>query len=717
MTDLIKPVSTAEDALSKDRSDYAAVDTETELISEVTPVPRLVCLQVKIEGQLYIVGYNDAKPFFRQVMEYALRTNRPITSHHTAFDTSVLLMNDPGCADLLIECYDRGLFEDSLLADKLDDIARGTYANKFKGRFLTSPKTGKRTLYRYGLSDTCVRRLGYELDKSGDTWRTRYAELRETPISHWPKAAVDYALSDVWHHHAVRLRQDQDEFRSPAREGVYVYADLAAQTRAGIGLQLCRWLGIGTDQIMTQRVVASLEKRQAAVINRLYEIGFVRRPKWMPRAKRWDDASTDETLVKKTLLARARAKNVLPKLAPKAEEDGVDPAFATYNQISIDAEALEIVDDPDLNYLKEHRKAGRLLQYTKILSTGFTHPIHSEPNTLVENGRISWGSDSPDGAGDDAKSVNLTNLPKEPGIRECYIPPRGYYIFAVDFSQLELCTVAQACIWLLGESTIAQLINEGVDLHTRLALIFLETKGIRLSVEQFKVLRDSEDIIYGHLTAEKIRDAAKRTNFGFLGGMGIDRFLSQNRDLKLLRDDVVGLKAAFMRGYPEMKPYFSIADNVAKSRIPQIVQFTSGRVRGGLEYCDTANTFFSGLAADGAKEALYKVQRAFYFDRSSPLFMRGGAFAFVHDEIVGFARQDCAHEVTLEAQRIMQETMQLRTPNVKISTSESLMIRWRKGAKAYYVNGRLTPFEMSPKFAELVAKGKMVPEPSFEGYR
>jgi PAS domain-containing protein len=53
-------------------------------------------------------------------------------------------------------------------------------------------------------------------------------------------------------------------------------------------------------------------------------------------------------------------------------------------------------------------------------------------------------------------------------------------------------TGIDACLWLLGESSIAQLINDGVDLHNRLSLLFLARKGITLTNDQFEELRNSE---------------------------------------------------------------------------------------------------------------------------------------------------------------------------------------------------------------------------------
>ena len=718
----VRPVSTPDYVLGHDRSAYIGFDTEGALITETTPVPRLCCLTYYVEGRSYIVGYRQAGDAFKEMMRYALQRRHVMVAHHLTHDTMSLLLNDTSIEDLLIECYDHGLFEDTLLNEKLDDIARGEYDNKKKARWGTDPTTGKRRMFYYGLGDSVMRRIGRVVAKGEDTWRKRYDELRDVPLDQWPRDALDYALDDATWVTALRTKQDEDEAASPAHGQVYVYTDAAAQARAGFGLALCRWLGVPTDPVMTLHVKDKLSKRQAAVIERLYETGFVKKPFWMPKAKRWAPASTNETLIKTKLLEAARLKNIDVKVTPKAQKENeevyvspFDPRL-TLAEISIDKEARQRVDDPDINKYGEYQSVSKLLTYTKILETGFTHPIHSEPNTLVANGRISWGSDSPDGVGDDAKSVNLTNLPKEPGIRECYIAPPDHYMWTIDFSQLELCTVAQACLDLLGYSQIADLINQGEDLHTRLALLFLRPKGINLSTDEFKRLLKSDDVVYNGLTADDLRNASKRTNFGFLGGMGVDKFMQQNRDLKLPRADVEGFKKTFMTGYAEMKDFFKIADQISNGSA-QLVQLTSYRIRGGLGYCDAANTWFSGLAADGVKDALYRVQREFFFDKTSVLYGNGGVFADIHDELAGFARRRVAHEVVERVDEIMRFCMQERTSQVKIKTSKALSLRWRKGAKEYRdATGRMQPFEFSPDFRKLVnentpEKIKMVDEP------
>ena len=60
---------------------------------------------------------------------------------------------------------------------------------------------------------------------------------------------------------------------------------------------------------------------------------------------------------------------------------------------------------------------------------------------------------------------NIQNPPRKQGVRECYVPLPGYVLTACDYSTLELCTLAQVCYQMYGESKMRDLINDGRDLH------------------------------------------------------------------------------------------------------------------------------------------------------------------------------------------------------------------------------------------------------------
>ena len=45
------------------------------------------------------------------------------------------------------------------------------------------------------------------------------------------------------------------------------------------------------------------------------------------------------------------------------------------------------------------------------------------------------------------------------------IAPPGYWLLQIDFSVLELRTLAQICLWRYGRSVLADLFRQGTDPH------------------------------------------------------------------------------------------------------------------------------------------------------------------------------------------------------------------------------------------------------------
>lgn len=671
---------------SREGRRFCAFDTETELMDDHTPVPRLVCLQIydPDDDAPRLYGYRDACQAFLNLARKALTEDVTIIGHNVAFDIAVLVRQFPDLWPLVWRLYDLGLIEDTIACEKLDSIARGEMdETSVHQRWVTVD--GKRQKLGYSLAACAKYRLGLALDKGEDTWRLRYGELREVPVDAWPEDAARYALDDAYVTHALRYAQETAEARHPALAGEYVLGDVPAQTRAAWALFLCRWVGVRTDRLHVPRVRAELEARAR---------------------------KHEADLLASGILVPAQGSKPQKRLMPVIHSR-VEAAFAQLGmpvpltptgKTSAAAETLLIaaVEDPLLGALNEYTSASKLLQFVASLELGFAYPIHTEPNFIVATGRASWGSTSPDGTVDDAKKINLQNLPKAKGLRESYIPPPGMLMFAVDYKQLELCALGYVCQQLVGYSRMLELINEGIDLHDTLAAQF-----IGVSYEDFQRRKATEPEL------DTVRQLAKAANFGFPGGMGVNKFIltarKQDGDKKLIHllvpETIKRLKAAWFATFPELREYFKLTSAMADAG--QLVQLTSGRVRGGIDFCSASNSLFQGIAADGAKEALYLVQRTMFSDPDSPAY-GGHVFAMIHDELVGCVLESNAADSVEHVYQLMMVAMRIRLPGVHIEGSKCLMRRWIKKAEATFNSaGDLIPFEDGPKYHELVAKGKI----------
>ena len=128
------------------------------------------------------------------------------------------------------------------------------------------------------------------------------------------------------------------------------------------------------------------------------------------------------------------------------------------------------------------------------------------------------------------------------------------------------------------------------------------------------------------------------------------------------------------------------------------------RVRGGVGYCDGCNSYFQGLAADGAKAAMFYITQECYLgfgtawprDGRAPSPLYGSrVVACIHDEFLLEVRDDAnAGAAADRLAAVMVEGMARYIPDVPIKAEPVLMRRWLKGAKPVRdASGRLIPWE------------------------
>ena len=84
------------------------------------------------------------------------------------------------------------------------------------------------------------------------------------------------------------------------------------------------------------------------------------------------------------------------------------------------------------------------------------------------------------------------------------VAPPGYWILQIDYSVLELRTLAQICLRRFGRSVLAEQFRQGVDPHRYTAALLLGK-----SPDQFSQLPLDEQ--------KKFRQRSKAVNFGVPG--------------------------------------------------------------------------------------------------------------------------------------------------------------------------------------------------------
>ncbi|MAO08045.1 MAG: hypothetical protein CL596_04960 [Alteromonas sp.] len=119
-----------------------------------------------------------------------------------------------------------------------------------------------------------------------------------------------------------------------------------------------------------------------------------------------------------------------------------------------------------------------------------------------------------------SQNPNLQNIPRDTtakDIKKMFVPPKGYYLLQLDYSQAELRVMAAQA----GEETMIRWFKEGKDIHLTTALKMYRQE--ERYDEIFEVL-EKEDKKDPRYTEWKVRRKyAKTINFGIIYGQGVPK--------------------------------------------------------------------------------------------------------------------------------------------------------------------------------------------------
>jgi DNA polymerase-1 len=642
-----------------------AFDTETHLGKPGQAFPKLVCVQIAernaptqeivinglrtpthVQFQLpadpeVTVSLYSAASGVARIKELLQDPDVTLVGHHVVYDLGVLAAEDPSLLELIFAAYDAGRIVCTQVRAALLDIANGLFQEHNAGERQKA----------YSLKNAAERFGGLMIVKE-DTWRLHYAALQHVPLTSWPPEAEEYALLDAY----ATLKVDEGISAEAIHEGSPTgqMPDEERQMRAAWALHLIAGHGLRVDEEMVKTTRANLEYQRNLALDELLKRGIVRRNK-------------DGSISKNT--------KIIQDLVRKGfEAQGLPVPLTPTGKVQIGEDQLRDSLDGDCMLLAEIAGSEKLLStYVPALERALGGiPLTSRPNVLVASGRTSWGD------------PNLQNPPRKGGIRECFVARPGYVYSDNDLDTVELRALAQACLELFGWSEMAEALRRGEDLHIALA-------GEILGIDYAEAKRRFDA---GDPLLDKVRQDAKAGNFGFPGGMGWKKFrlnqIAQGNDM----DEATAerLRNAWLKRWREMQLFFQNASAItAPGGDCKIEQPWSGRIRGGLEYCSAANTYFQGRVADATKLALWRLSKACYVDKSSVLY-GCRIVLFLHDEFILEVPEDRAAECCAEQVRICVEAVQEVIPDVPITSTGVLMRRWFKGAKPVYqtvtINGK-----------------------------
>lgn len=725
-------------------------DCETHLLRPGVRTPRLVCASWKEPGKpAQMATREGAIKRFREIL---LDDHYILVAANIGFDAGVMIAADPTLLPLFFAAVEAGRVSDVQVRQALIDIRDGLWGYD-RTRPSAESETGFAKLNgRYRVE--YLAKLYLDLDLSYEkndpnSPRLRYAEMEGKTLDEYPELFVTYSLGDAEHELAIWLAQEQ----WCERTGNHNLDREPEEIRASWSLQLMSIWGWRTDPEYVEALASAIEAEHVESRLKLLRAGLLKivtctrekqedgtykeqipdeiTPEHVAIVDELAKDGTQRDWIKPFRSAYAKGKHLRFGADTKAlkarcslaykGKPPISPPSKKFpeGQVKTDRDTLFESADELLELYGDTTNIEKLRgTYVPVLRQGTKYPINPEYNVLVESLRTSCGD------------PNIQNLPARGkySIRPAFVAALGWAYISVDYSALEMVTLAQSNLWLFGYSRMAEAINAKKDCHC-----IIGGAMINEPYELFKGAVDAKDKRH-----KNIRQGGKAGNFGFGGFMGAPKFVSAKRkdwsedfpngirfcELlgKLSHCGDAGTTTEF-RGreclpvcpecvdiaYDIRVSYFNVWEEMNEFQ-QYVQQHTSGGdatlvipattvERGGCRYSAFANGHFQGLAAVGAKRALWAVCKECYVQSDSPLY-GCRPIGFIHDEIIIEAPLDRLHEAAFRLRDVMVDEMQKLCPDVLVQAEPAAATRWYKAMdKRFDANGRLICWEPEKKAA------------------
>jgi DNA polymerase I-like protein with 3'-5' exonuclease and polymerase domains len=707
--------------------DVIALDTETDGLAD----DRRLALASASDGKEHAIIHPDDIGRF-----LLLRRERHWVFHNLVFDLETIDLHlarsgEEWARRVLWEAVEEGRAHDTMIRDMLLRL----------GRHDAHPTPRNLGVLAREYADL-------EIDKE-DPYRVRYGEIIGRDWADVERGFFAYAIKD-----AIATRLVYDELRRRTAELARIrhvpdgtarrWGSLteAVQIKGALALGRAGRNGMHLDLSRLDRVRDGLRARLDEVVARLREDP---RCAGLFKVGRKDGAPESTP----TGAPRKHAKvlqRILLDVAAEIEADtGHRFEVPLAPKGAVSASTKEWADHGNLHpFLAdwiEMEETAKLVQFCGQLAAETVHPRYT---ILVRTGRVS------------ASDPNIQQMPRKGGFREMFVPSPGHFLLAVDYSAIELVTLAAVCEARYGRSVLADVLRADRDPHAYTAAILLG-----MDPDEFLSLKESEPGKF-----KEWRQMAKALNFGLPGGLGAKSLASYaHRTYRVemtqeqaaefrermigevypewglyLSDDAMeilaanleapveacwdaldwtGDRAGFVPGFvrrivrgevtkSDGTPYKAsslsgvwdalnhlnrsemlaplLAGRAGSEELKRLlfhggVATLTGRLRGRVSFCQARNTPFQGLAADGAKLALWRLMREGF-----------RIVGFVHDEILVELPDEGGYVSKAEVDRVAgimcAEMGRVLGCDLPVKCEASLGTCWSKDAAPVEKTGR-----------------------------
>ncbi|MCP4650236.1 MAG: DNA polymerase I [PVC group bacterium] len=373
--------------------------------------------------------------------------------------------------------------------------------------------------------------------------------------------------------------------------------------------------GIEVDEKLLLATGSKIDKKLTALIEKIYKISGC-------------EFNINSTKQLREVLFEKLQLPVIKKGKTGPSTDA-DVLLTLANQHALPAVLLEY---RELTKLKSTYIDGMLAlidKQTKRVYTSFNQ-------TVTTTGRLS------------SSAPNLQNIPikTESGrqIRAVFVACSGRQLLAADYSQIELRVLAH----LSKDKHLIEAFKQDLDIHAF-------TASLIFGVEENTVTK-------------KMRDIAKRVNFGIVYGMGA---FGLAKDIGVSHDEAKKFISEYFNRYPLVKTYMQEQIDHARDKgyvttllnrrryMPQITSKLA--MQRSFAERTAMNTPIQGTAADLIKAAMVEVYRVFKAKKLKSVMLLQ-----VHDELVFEVPKDEMEMVKRIVKDIMENVLRLDVP-IKVS--------------------------------------------------
>lgn len=734
-----------------------AVDTETDILNRPDEINNLALISASDGFRTILVHPDEIESFI-----YDHRKHHMVF-HNFSYDYWVirkeLLKRSHTLASLWLDRVNQNLNHDTMILDGLVRIAQGK---------AESSEEDEDKFYMRGLGEVSKEYAGIILDKS-DPYRKRYFEIIGKKFDeikdkgYWEYAAKDaYATVKVWPTlyrlaSEISIRYSSaygNREENLAKWNQYGVLTEQIQIKGALALSQIERIGMpfSLEKVdIDEKIWREKIKESIKIIDKLRPNFFKKKNGRMEFTKKSHTPSINQgdlivALSDAGMKIKEKIEGFLPpqstgKLEGMSKKIEDWEPYAKYDEVL--KEWLVLADATKrLSFYNIFKPPVK-----DLFSELEPEPplrIRSRIDILKLTGRVSY------------KDPNLQQMPRDPVFRANFKTEEGTKLITVDYSFIELRTLAATCLHQVGYSVMADVIKKGIDPHAYTASMLK-----KVSLDEFLSWKKDPDKAS---MFKEARQAAKALNFGIPGGLGAAKLVTYaaanygviftikeaedfrkkivhevypelNETTGYLSDDTIrtiALNTGLSKGEIEIllpgdgamkswigrvlvrlaygatckkdgDPYdpdffekcweclYQIGKKIPKNSplseksrkklllktgdwelgkelvLGQALTLT-GRVRSKVRYTAARNTPFQGLAADGAKLALWKLVSEDY-----------KVCAFIHDEIVVEEVESKAEATLHYVEKVMQECMASVLDNtLPIGTEGSISDAWSK---------------------------------------